>query len=71
MEYVDDLDIEEFQLIPSYKRMCVCIMKNDHLCKYMGFTLNKTETELRGNAEKKYSNVLGLKQNNNEGFTNE
>jgi len=57
MEYLDDIDIEEFREIPTYKRMCVCIMKNDHLCKYMGFSLNKTETELRTRAEAKYTNV--------------
>jgi len=60
MDYVDDIDIEEFQLIPSYKRMCVCVMKNDHLCKYMGFSLNKTETEIRSIAEKKYKNIKGI-----------
>lgn len=58
MEYQDDIEIEEFQLIPSYKRMCVCIMKNDFLCKYMGFSLNKTETEKRAQAEMKYQNIL-------------
>ncbi len=35
MDYLDDIDIAEFKEIPTYKRMCVCIMKNDHLCKYM------------------------------------
>lgn len=58
MEYIDDIDIEEFSLIPSYKRMVVCILKNDHLCKYMGFGLNKTETEIRSKAEVKYANIL-------------
>lgn len=62
MEYQDDVDIEEFQLIPTYKRMCVCIMKNDFLCKYMGFSLNKTETEKRAEAEIKYQNILKRKQ---------
>lgn len=57
MHYLDDIDIDEFQVIPTYKRMCVCIMKNDHLCKYMGFSLNKTETELRLKAEKNYKNL--------------
>ena len=61
MEYLDDIDIEEFREIPSYKRMCVCIMKNDHLCKYMGFSLNKTETQLRAEASKKYQNTFGEK----------
>lgn len=58
MEYLDDIDINEFREIPTYKRMCVCIMKNDHLCKYMGFSLSKTETQLRAEAEKKYRSVL-------------
>jgi predicted phosphoadenosine phosphosulfate sulfurtransferase len=55
MEYIDDIDIPEFQLIPSYKRMCVCIMKNDHLCKFMGFSLTKQEMSLRKEAEQKYA----------------
>lgn len=58
MEYIDEIDIEEFREIPSYKRMCICIMKNDHLCKYMGFSLNKTEMEKRSLAELKYKNTF-------------
>jgi predicted phosphoadenosine phosphosulfate sulfurtransferase len=58
MEYQDDIDIAEFAHLPTYKRMCVCIMKNDHLCKFMGFSLNKTETQLRAQAESKYKDVL-------------
>ena len=58
MEYQDDIDIEEFREIPTYKRMCVCIMKNDHLCKYMGFSATKTETQLRVEAENKYKEII-------------
>lgn len=54
MEYLDDIDIKEFTSIPTYKRMCICIMKNDHLCKYMGFSLTKEENQLRKSAEEKY-----------------
>jgi len=57
MEYQDDIDITEFTQIPTYKRMCISVMKNDHLCKYMGFSLTKNETELRKNAENKYKNI--------------
>lgn len=57
MDYLDDVDIDEFREIPTYKRMCVCIMKNDHLCKYMGFSLTKTETEMREEAERKYEKI--------------
>ena len=27
MEYQDDIDIPEFKEIPTYKRMCICILK--------------------------------------------
>lgn len=57
MEYLDDIDIAEFQNIPTYKRMCICVMKNDHLCKYMGFSLTKVETAKRKEAETKFANV--------------
>jgi predicted phosphoadenosine phosphosulfate sulfurtransferase len=57
MDYLDDIDITEFTEIPTYKRMCICIMKNDHLCKYMGFSLTKNETQLRKQAENKYKNI--------------
>ena len=49
MEYLDDIDIPEFQEIPTYKRMCVCILKNDHACKYMGFALTKQEKVMKEN----------------------
>ena len=57
LHYLDDIDIEEFREIPTYKRMCVCIMKNDHLCKYMGFGLNKTEMQMRTEASSKYKKL--------------
>lgn len=66
MEYLDDSDVEDFKSVPTYKRMCVCILKNDHLCKYMGFGLNKTEMEMRSIAEKKYKNVLSNKGGDDE-----
>lgn len=56
-EYPDDLDIPHFREVPSYKRMCVCILKNDYFCKYMGFAQTKCEAELRKNAMKRYSNL--------------
>ena len=54
MEYLDTIDIPEFREIPSYKRMCICIMKNDHTCKYMGFSQNKRDRQIRENAINKY-----------------
>jgi len=58
MDYLDDIDISEFREIPTYKRMCICIMKNDHFCKYMGFSQTKCEMEKRKNAIKKYKEIL-------------
>jgi predicted phosphoadenosine phosphosulfate sulfurtransferase len=54
MDYIDDIDIAEAKDIPTYKRMCICIMKNDHLCKYMGFSQTKAETIIRKNVIDKY-----------------
>jgi predicted phosphoadenosine phosphosulfate sulfurtransferase len=58
MEYIDDVDSAEFNLIPTFKRMCICIMKNDHLCKYMGFSLTKNENERRKAIMDKYNALL-------------
>ena len=58
MSYIDDIDIKDFKLIPTYKRMCICIMKNDHLCKYMGFSQTKNEIARRKNIIEKYKNLL-------------
>lgn len=62
MEYLDDIDITEFREIPTYKRMCICVIKNDHLCKYMGFSLTKTEQAMRSDAERKYKRVYENKK---------
>lgn len=56
--YLDDIDISDFKAIPTYKRMCICILKNDHLCKYMGFSQTKTEMKKRKEAIEKYANIL-------------
>ncbi len=37
MGYPDDMPVSNFRQVPSYKRMCICIMKNDYFCKYAGF----------------------------------
>lgn len=57
MKYIDDIDIAQFKEIPTYKRMCVCIIKNDHLCKYMGFSLTKNEMQKRKEIQEKYKNL--------------
>lgn len=57
-DYMDDTNVTDFRLIPTYKRMCVCIMKNDYCCKYMGFGQTKKEIEKRKNAAAKYAEIL-------------
>ena len=56
-EYPDDLPIEDFKAVPSYKRMCICILKNDYACKYMGFGLTKLDMQRRKAAIEKYKNL--------------
>lgn len=56
-DYPDELDITEFKAVPSHKRMVVCILKNDHLCKYMGFTLTKEEQQRRAAVLAKYKDL--------------
>ncbi|CDN30327.1 Co-activator of prophage gene expression IbrA [Mucinivorans hirudinis] len=57
MEYLDDIDIEEFKDIPTFKRVCICILKNDHACKYMGFAPSKSERERRDRVISKYIGI--------------
>lgn len=43
MEYLDDIDIAEHREIPTYRRVCTCILRNDYQCKYMGFAQSKDD----------------------------
>ena len=56
-DYPDEAAVTKFKEVPSYKRMCVCIIKNDYLCKYMGFAPTKVESERRAKAIAKYKNL--------------
>lgn len=57
MEYVDEIDSKDFKLIPTWKRLCVTILKNDHVGKYMGFSQTKAEMEKRKAALEKYKDI--------------
>jgi predicted phosphoadenosine phosphosulfate sulfurtransferase len=61
MAYQDDIDIRDFKSLPTFKRMCVCILKNDHLCKYMGFALTKKEIENKKKIMDFYKNIYKCK----------
>lgn len=56
-EYLDDIDAKDFKSLPTYKRMCICIIKNDYYCKYMGFAQTKEERIKRKRALEKYANL--------------
>lgn len=57
MEYADDIDSREFQRIPTWKRLCICILKNDHIGKYMGFNQTRSEMVKRKMAIAKYRGI--------------
>lgn len=57
-EYLDEIDIRNPNLLPTYKRMCIAIMKNDTSCKTLGFGQTKAELSRRKNIMEKYKSLL-------------
>ena len=57
MEYLDDIDIAEFRESPTYKRMCLCILRNDYACKYMGFAQSKEEKKMKDYILQQYKKI--------------
>lgn len=57
-EYPDDIDSKYFINLPSYKRMCIAILKNDYSCKYMGYGMTNFEKQLRHDAINKWKELL-------------
>ncbi len=50
-------DIKSTKDIPSWKRMCYCILRNDHTCRFMGFNLTREQQRQVDLLKKKYSKV--------------
>ena len=50
-------DIKTTKDIPSWKRMCFCILKNDHICRTMGFGLTREQQRNINLLKQKYSKV--------------
>ncbi len=50
-------DIKSSKDIPSWKRMCYCILKNDHICRFMGFGLTKKQQKRVELLKRKYNKV--------------
>lgn len=53
----DTDDIKSSKDIPSWKRMCYCILKNDHICRFMGFGLTKEQKERVDVLKHKYKSL--------------
>lgn len=53
-------DIITTKDIPSWKRMCICILKNDHMCRYMGFAETKKQRERIERIKRKYASLEEL-----------
>lgn len=51
-------DIKSSKDIPSWKRMCYCILKNDHICRFMGFGMTRLEQLKIDKIKKKYGEML-------------
>ncbi len=50
-------DIKSSKDIPSWKRMCYCILKNDHTCRFMGFGLTREQQRRVDCLKEKYNEV--------------
>ncbi len=50
-------DIKSTKDIPSWKRMCYCILRNDHTCRFMGFNLTREQQRHVDALRIKYSKV--------------
>ena len=51
-------DIKSSKDIPSWKRMCYCILKNDHNCRFMGFGLTREEQNKINVIKRKYGGMI-------------
>lgn len=51
----DTDDIKTTKDIPSWKRMCYCILKNDHTCRFMGFGMSRQQQKRVDAIRRKYN----------------
>lgn len=50
-------DIRSTRDVPSWKRMCYCILKNDHTCRSMGFGLTREQQRIIDDLRSKYAKI--------------
>ena len=53
----DTDDIKSSKDIPSWKRMCYWILKNDHTCRCMGFGITRQQQRYVDEIRKKYKSL--------------
>ena len=53
----DTDDIKTTKDVPSWKRMCFCILKNDHNCRFMGFGLTREQQKHIDAIRRKYQSI--------------
>lgn len=58
----DTDDVKSTRDIPSWKRMCLCILKNDHTCRSMGFGLTRQEQQRIRDIKARYEGMLHERQ---------
>lgn len=54
-------DIKSTKDIPSWKRMCYCILKNDHICRFMGFGITRQQQKRIDIIRRKYKGLEEMK----------
>jgi predicted phosphoadenosine phosphosulfate sulfurtransferase len=52
-----DTELESHKNAPTWRRMAICILKNDHLCKSLSFTQTKNQVERVKNLIEKYRSL--------------
>ncbi len=50
-------DIKSSKDLPSWKRMCYCILKNDHICRFMGFGMSREQQRRINMIRDKYKSI--------------
>lgn len=53
----DTDDIKSTRDVPSWKRMCYCILKNDHICRSMGFGMTRQQQKKLDLIKRKYESI--------------
>ena len=58
MEYLDDISLPEFSHLPTFKRICICILKTTTPANTWASAPNKNETQRRKKIMEKYESLL-------------